>query len=233
MNIELYTDKDIENLKEQIRFLEIEISLIASERAEIEKQIRQYEIRFNKEVGDLAERVLEKRMQQLRKDAEKNPNKQSEFQQAEKEYDEFKQSHEESKNSKEINLNEEEQLQIKTKFRKACQLCHPDKVSHEYKESAHKLFVELKDAYAANDLTKVSDILAQLEKGIFKTGSQSITEREKLLLLSNKLKGSLDKLRKELAELKQSEVYQTIAAVKNFDSHFEMLRKQLDAEIAH
>lgn len=231
MNIDLYTDKEIENLKEQIRFLEVEISLIASEKASVERQIHQYEILYNKELGDLVEKVLEKRKEKLRKEVEKNPAKEREYKEADREYHEFKEANEESKKNTQANLNEDEQIELKTKFRKACMLCHPDKVADEYKEEAQKIFIELREAYDNNNLKRVSEILEQLEKGIFKTGSESITEKEKLLILFNNLKMRLEQLRKEVSELKQTEVYQIIAAAKDFDSHFENLRQQLTAEL--
>ena len=48
VKIEPYKDKETEELKEQIMFLEIEISITASEIADIEKQIHQYEIRYRR-----------------------------------------------------------------------------------------------------------------------------------------------------------------------------------------
>jgi hypothetical protein len=229
--VEKYTDKEIETLKEEIKFLEIEISLTAAERVDIEKQIHQYEIRYNKELGELIKKILQKKKEILKQKAEFNPNKQSEYQQAEKDYSDFESSYEEIKKIKEIILTEDEQIEIKEKFKKACKLCHPDKVSDECKEDAQRIFIELKEAYDNNNLNKVSAILEQLEKGIFTTGLQSITEKEKLQMLLNKLNLRLAKLKEELKDLKQREVYKVIASIKNFDSHFENLRQQLTIEL--
>lgn len=92
--IEKYTEKEIETLKEEIRFLEIEISLTAAEKADIEKQIHQYEIRYNKELGELIKQVLEKKKVKLKQESDLNPNKQREYQQAEKDYTDFDNSYE-------------------------------------------------------------------------------------------------------------------------------------------
>jgi hypothetical protein len=229
--IEKYTEKEIETLKEEIRFLEIEISLTAAEKADIEKQIHQYEIRYNKELGELIKQVLEKKKVKLKQESDLNPNKQREYQQAEKDYTDFDNSYEEIIKVKEIILTEDEQIEIKEKFKKACKLCHPDKVADECKEDAQRIFIELKDAYDNNNLEKVSAILEQLEKGIFTTGLQSITENEKLLILLNKLTLRLEKLKQDLKDLKQREVYKVIASIKNFDSHFESLKQQLTIEL--
>ena len=231
LDIDLYEDKEIESLKEQIRFLELEISMTASEKAEVEKQILEYERLYTLRVGDLVEKLLERRKERLRNEAKKDTTKAEEFKQAEKDYDDFKTSYEESKKIEKVTLNEDEQIEIKSKFKKACKLCHPDKVADEYKEDAHKIFVQLRHAYDRNDLKKVSEILEQLEKGIFKMGSESITGKEKLQLLHNNLKRRLEEIRNELRELKKSEAYKIISSLKDYDSHFLELRNQLTTEL--
>lgn len=231
MNLKIYTDQETEELKERIKFLEIEISLTASEKADIERQIHQYEIQYNTELGELIEEILERRRDKLKKEAESDKRKEKEYKQATEDYEEFKSSYEEIKKSKQFELTDEEQFDLKTKFKKACKLCHPDKVADEYKQDAQKIFVELKEAYDSNNLKKVTEILDQLEKGIFKMGSESITEKEKLLILYNNLKIRLEKLRNELKELKGTEVYRVISSVKDIDSHFENIRQQLTKEL--
>lgn len=231
MNLNLHIDQETEDLKERIKFLEIEISLTASEKADIEKQIHQYEIQYNQELGELIERILERRRDKLKEETKSNKSKEQEYQQATEDYEEFKSTFEEIKKSKQFELTEEEQFDIRSKFKKACKLCHPDKVADEFKEEAQKIFVELKEAYDSNNLKKVTEILDQLEKGIFKMGSESITEKEKLLILHNNLRIKLDKLRNELKDLKSIEVYRVISSIKDIDSHFENLRQQLTKEL--
>ena len=60
-------------------------------------------------------------------------------------------------------------------------MCHPDKVADEFKDAAQKIFVDLKAAYEANDLKKVSEILSNLERGKFKAMSDTISRRTNLL----------------------------------------------------
>lgn len=231
MNLTIYNDIETSLLKESLKFIEIEISLTASEIAEIERQIHQYEIRYNAELGDLIEKLLEKRKEILRKESEENKHKIKDFQEAQRDYDDFKTSYEELKNIKQIELSQDEQIEIRTKFKMACKLCHPDKVADEYKSEAQAIFIQLKEAYDKNDLVKVSEILTMLEKGIFKIGSDLITEKEKLLLLFNSLTLRLEKLKNELNELKHSEVYRVIASINDFDSHFYTLKQQLTEDL--
>jgi hypothetical protein len=232
MNLDLYTDNEIEVLKEQIRFLEIEISLIASEKGDVERLIHQYEIRYNKELGDLIKKNLEARKERLKKEAETNPDKNYEYKEAEKEYHEFNETFEEINKLNQFDLSDDEISDMKIKFKKACKYCHPDKVAEEFKEEAQKVFIELKNAYDSNNIKRVSEILELLEKGIFKTGSESITEKEKLLKYYNTLKVRLNILKKELKELRKTEIYIIISTIKDYDSHFESLRQQLTTKLS-
>jgi len=222
---------ETEELKERIKFLEVEISIAASEKADIERQIHQYEIRYNKELGELIQKVLERKMEKLKKEAHLNQDKTKEYNQAANDYEEFKTSFDDIKKSVQFELTEEEQLELKTAFRKACKLCHPDKISDEHKIEAQKMFVELKEAYDSNDLKKVKHILEQLGRGIFKIGSESVKEKEKLLILFNHLKLTLENLKNELKQLKLTEVYRVIASIKDIDSHLENIRQQLVKEL--
>jgi curved DNA-binding protein CbpA len=53
---------------------------------------------------------------------------------------------------------DEDKIELKKNFRKASTLCHPDKVTEEKKLEASQIFVELKEAYDQQDITKVSEI---------------------------------------------------------------------------
>ena len=91
----------------------------------------------------------------------------SQEQEAEEDYNTYHEEFESSKNEEIAKLTEDEQKELKSKYRKASKLCHPDLVSDEQKELATKLFAELSDAYERNDLEKVREILENLELGNF------------------------------------------------------------------
>ena len=79
-------------------------------------------------------------------------------------------------------MDDEKQNELRKNYRKATKLCHPDKVTDEQKELATKMFTDLKNAYDNNNLEKLNKILSELERGIFKSQGNTITEKDKLIL---------------------------------------------------
>ena len=78
-------------------------------------------------------------------------------------------------------LNEAQQQALKTAYRKACRLCHPDIVADELKELAHKIMSELNVAKKKNDLARVLEILHALESGeSFGVASDTVDDKEQL-----------------------------------------------------
>ncbi|MBK7560888.1 MAG: DnaJ domain-containing protein [Chitinophagaceae bacterium] len=118
-------------------------------KAELEKLIHDFGVRHNNELGELILKIL-----RFRKSKAKGTSQETE---AEKDFNDYSKEYEISKDAKINELNEDEQKELKQKYRKASKLCHPDVVSEEQKELADKLFAELNAAYASNDLKRVRD----------------------------------------------------------------------------
>jgi predicted lipid-binding transport protein (Tim44 family) len=111
-------------------------------------------------------------------------------------------------------------------------MCHPDKVGDEFKDAAEKIFVDLKAAYEENDLNKVSEILNNLEKGnFFKAMSDTISEKEKLIAASAKLRMQIKTLENEIVTIKQSETYKTIINIDDWDAYFKKTKELLEQEL--
>ena len=111
-------------------------------------------------------------------------------------------------------------------------MCHPDKVGDEFKNAAQKIFVDLKAAYEANDLKKVTEILNNLENGnFFKSMSDTISEKDKLLSASAKLRMQIKTLESEIISIKQSETYKTISEIADWDAYFKKTRELLEQEL--
>jgi len=122
--------------------------------------------------------------------------------------------------------------ELKKKFRKATFLCHPDKVSDEFKDVAQKIFIELKAAYDANDLKRVTEILDDLEKGnYFKTRSETVNEKYKLKAAIAKLKEQIKTLETEIVVIKESETFKTIISIDDWDEYFKLTKERLKKEL--
>ena len=92
--------------------------------------------------------------------------------------------------------------ELKSMFRQASILCHPDKVSEEHREEAHHTFIDLKTAYENNDINRVRQILNDLDKGNeFVSQSESISEKDILKVTIESLKEKIKSLENEIIYL--------------------------------
>jgi len=182
---------------------------------------------------------LKKQKEELKKQKEKleeetnefdTQNLEEEYKEAKKAYEEFNYEYQkikdEFKNSQK--LSEKEKKELKTLWRKACKLCHPDIVSDELKEQAKKIMQELNEAYSKNDITKIKEILHNLENNkAFELSSDSIDDKELLKQKIQELENSLAELEVEIEEIKKDETFQTIEKIDDWDEYFDDLREKL------
>ncbi len=128
-------------------------------------------------------------------------------------------------------MNEAQQQALKTAYRKACRLCHPDIVADELKELAHKIMSELNVAKKKNDLARVLEILHALESGeSFGVASDTVDDKEQLKAKIADTKEKIRLLELAIAELEASESYQLIQAIDDKEAYFEQLKSQLEEE---
>ncbi|MDG6474101.1 phospholipase D-like domain-containing protein [Glaesserella parasuis] len=223
--IVVYGEVDIAALKLEIRHLEHQLNAYDDEKTELEKTLMLFQHRHTKELGQYISRLLHLRKLKFVWDDEK-------FAEAEQDEREYHQQLEEE-NTKEIQtLSEEDQKALKRAYKKASILCHPDKVAEEMKEDATETFTKLKQAYEENNLALVQEILDDLEQGnFFKSRTASISEKEKLQLEIRRLREKIQALETEIYTIKESEEYQTISEIEDWDEYFDRIREQLKDEI--
>ncbi len=102
------------------------------------------------------------------------------------------------------------------------------------KETAQKIFVELKSAYDQNDLSKVSEILTELEKGnFFRTTSETITEKDLLQVEIARLKRQIKIIENEIVSIKLSDTYRKVIEISDWDTYFEETRQKLNKELEY
>ncbi|MBI2270427.1 MAG: J domain-containing protein [Bacteroidetes bacterium] len=230
--LSLYEDPEIEALKIEIKRLEISVSTASDEVAEIEKLIHDFGVMHSQELGEIINRLLKYRKEKAYKEKDQSEEKKKEFEEAEKDYEQYSKEYEEAKNQKQFELTEEQKNELKIKYRKASKLCHPDVVTDELKEHAEVIFRELNEAYQKNDLKKVTEILEMLEKGeMFISKSEGINEKIKLKAELIKLRKKFENITVELNTLKQSETYQTIIKIDNWEEYFKQTKLALAQEL--
>jgi hypothetical protein len=204
---------------------------LEDEKTEIEKLLYEFEIRYNRILGKLVLKLLKQKRNFYKKQAEEDPTKEDEFAEAEDDYQKYHGDYEVSKSKISFDLTDDEKQELKTKYRKASKMCHPDIVTEEHKYRAEKVFVDLKIAYEQNDLQTINQILDNLEKGIFKSSSKTITEKDKYILLRNDLVTKRDKIEIELYKLKKDKTYITLIKIDDWAEYFDSMKNQLLKEI--
>lgn len=220
----VFTDPEIPALKLEVRTLEYQVSCLEDEKIEIEKQINRYKFEYNLNLGELIKEILFLKRELAKHKFEKDKSKQNEFEEAQKDFEDFNNAYEDNlKEPKPQNLDEEQLKELKQNYRKATKFCHPDKVTEEQKEQAQKVFNDLKEAYDNNNLAKVNLILKDLEKGIFKSQGETISEKDKLIAIKNELESKRNKIEIEIVELKESKTFTTLTTIDDFENHFEEL----------
>lgn len=224
VNIVLLQDIEIESLKSELRNLEILIGEITSEKLELEKLLSEFQHRHTLELGEIILEILKLRKLKFKKDKVRYEETENDEWQYNEQFIVEKQKivHE---------LNEEQKSDLKKKFREATFLCHPDKISDEFKNIAEEIFMELRTAYELNDLIKVTKILNDLKKGGFSAKSDSVSKKELLKHTIIKLQKEVDFIKNQILEIKNSDTYLTILEIKNWDNYFYKTKVDLLREL--
>ena len=205
-------DEDDENYKELSEaYKELKEEL---EKLEDELELQEKELEKTKEF--IEDETIEQEYEEVN----------SHYQEFESEYENIKEAFENS-----ITLNDEEKKELKSLYKQAARLCHPDIVPDELKEKAHNLMQKLNDAYSKKDISKVKEILHSLKNGTsFEVSSETIEDKELLKIKIKEYLKNIEAIKTEIEEIKEDEIYQTIAELDNWDEYFEKLRSELEIE---
>ncbi|OPH39625.1 phospholipase D-like domain-containing protein [Moraxella equi] len=220
--IAIYADADIMALKLEIRLLEHEINLYDSEKAELEKLLADFNHQHSMNLGDLISEILS-----LRKQLAKQQGDQNAYDEAKQDEQTFNEQLDKEKAKTHYELNADEQKRLKQAYRKASQICHPDRVNDEQKDMAMAVFNELRQAYEQNDLKTVERILDDLQKGIFKARSETVSQSDKLKLIKSQLSQKLDSLKAIIDEIKASQSHQVVSSIDDWQEYFDNQKMEL------
>ena len=221
----IWSDPEIAALKLEIKNLENKLNAFDNEKIELEKLLSDFQHRHIIELGNIILEILKLRKLKFKKDKVK-------CEEAERDESQYKEQVKTENEKHQFQLTDEEKQELKKKFRKATFLCHPDKVNDELKESAQKIFVELKAAYESNDLRIVTEILADLEKGnYFKSKSETISEKDNLMAEIAKLRRQIKALENEIISIKHNDTFKTINSIDDWDTYFNITKEKLQIEL--
>lgn len=226
--LSIWSDPEIAALKLEIKNIENQINAFDNEKTELEKILADFQHQHSIELGEIILEILKLRRIKFKDDKEK-------FEEAKRDEEEYQGQFEAEKEKDIQDLNEEQKKELKMKFRKATTLCHPDKFSNEpieVQKQAEEIFKELNEANAKNDLTRVTEILENLEKGILKAEKgDSISDKEILRATINRLKAKLKSIESEILNIKQSDTFKTVSSIEDWDIYFEQTKEKLKSEL--
>ncbi len=215
-------------LRLQVKALEIKLAEKQSVKVDLERMIHHFYTNYQTELGEYILEVLDLR-RKVKPVQVNTPQDWSE--KADQEFEQYK-TILDSVDPQEIPiLTPERHKDLRLAFLRASKLCHPDVVAEEFKEQAQQTFIDLKQAYEENDLERILDILAMLEKGGMTVKSDQITDMDKLKAIIVTLQTRIEALNKEIIKLKESDTYRTMNGIQDWDHYFKTIRQSLMKEI--
>ena len=234
---------DIPRLRFQLETLELRLESLSDEKGDLERRLITFNRRHDDALGDLIQRILKARAELARflaehkKKLDEKTEADADAREAEEAYQDYSRQHEDLQRQEPLpKLDEDAEREIKSLYRKACGLCHPDKVPEEKKEAAHRVFVELQEAYKSNDLPRVREIHEALAAGgLPGTRSTTLSEVEALKAAIAELEYTIARLVAELKALQESDgvkLMDTAGATEaDWQCFFEQQRETLAIEL--
>ncbi len=163
---------DIPRLRFYLENLELRLKSLSDEQGNLERRAKSFQLHHEEVLGNLIRRIKKAQDERMRRHYpdwfKRNAveKEQAASRDAQEDYVDNSTQHENLKRAVHIlKLDEEAELEIRFLYRRACGFCHPDKAPIEKKEAAHRVFVELQDAYKCNDLHRVREIHDALAAG--------------------------------------------------------------------
>jgi PLD-like domain len=233
--IQVFVDPEIAALQLEMHALELDISNLENEKSEVEKTIYDFEIQYNRALGQLLMAILAVRRQIAAAHAAAQPDD-SEAQERQKETDNDYQSYHntyEATRAKPLSpLTTDEKQLLKNRFREATKLCHPDTVAEAFKEKAQAVFIELKQAYDENNLERVTTLLDYLKHGKpYQAEHTALTEKRHLRTVIDRLRHRRAQLLDALHGLRTHETFAALQNITDWNTYFDNQKAALEARL--
>ena len=223
--VAVFVDPEIAALQLEMHALELDISNLENEKSEIEKTIQDFEIQYNRVLGQLLIEILELRRKIAAAHVAENPDDteaREKKEEAENDYKEYHKSYEATQKKPLDTLTPDEKQILKNRFREATKLCHPDVVAEAFKEKAETLFIELKKAYDENNLTKVTEIFDYLKHGKpYAAEHVTINEKRHLRAVIDRLHRRRMEILDALQVLRTNETHTTLKSISDWQIYFD------------
>ena len=229
---QIYEDNKntIDEIKEAIKEFEELLKSIEKDDENYDEIIQTYND-LKEELNNLEDDLItqETQLKNIKEDLE-NDVIFEEYEEAKASYEEFHNEYEDikEKQSDRLELKNEDIKELKTLWKKACRLCHPDIVTDELKEKANEIMQSLNEAYSKRDLSKIKQILLTLENGlVFEVSSDKIDNKQILKSKIEEFRQNITDIEEEIENIKADDTFKTISNLENWDEYFEELKNKL------
>ena len=230
-----WQDPEIQGLQTELRALTEKISSLETELSDIEKTIYEFEVKHNEILGETIIKILRIKKTLAEKKLKENPdnsNSREQFEEAKEEEQQYSGFYNEIKKKPIHELNDEQEQELKTLFRKISKLAHPDTVDKQFEKQASEIFMKAKEAKNSNDLETLRNIYDYLVNGQpFTSKDQSLNEKQTLKHEIQSLREIINQLQKKISDTFSSEVYQTITSIKDWNEYFTSTKEKLAKEL--
>ena len=249
MALVVHEDEDVAKLKIELQILECKVVALSTEKDGLEKEIANFHQRTNLDLGELTAKYLklqaalkQKKADEAQSEPSKKERIETEAKEAQEEYESYEKNLDNFKEQPPVpELSNDDQEQLKIFFRKAIQLCHPDKVSESEREDAVEHFIELQAAYEHNDLEKVKIIHENLVNNRpYTESSDTLSDSQLIKQEIRRLESALDGLLSEILVLKKQMFGLRIDEIVDWDEYFSKQKQtyidaieQLEVELSH
>jgi hypothetical protein len=233
---------DIARLRFVLESLELRLESLSDEKADLERRLITFNRRHDEALGDLIQLILKAQAELARLVASRKGDEKREAeaaaQDAEEAYNNYSKQHAELRTADPLpKLDDDAERELKSLYRKACSLCHPDKVPEEKKDYAHVVFVQLQEVYKRNDLAGVRAIHEALAAGGMPgTRSTTLAEVDALKAAIAELEYAFDKLVSELKAVQECDCIRLMDAAgtseADWERYFTQQRELLEMELA-
>jgi hypothetical protein len=233
---------EIAFLKLQLPAIELRLEALSIEKAELERRLEVFNCRYAEALGDLIQRALEARakLAQYRVQALDGDENTQTRAQAETEAEEADaQFREYAKGQRTLFeeppppvLGQVSEQELKCLYRKACSLCHPDKVADGQQAQANEIFQALQEAYRRNDLQRVREIHTALKTDALLTPrSTFLNEMGAFQAAIAQMESAITTLMQDIQILRDSDAVRFMETTTDFDTHVHRQRQVLETEL--
>lgn len=233
--IALYEDPRVVEWRWQARMMEAQVLTMEAELADMLRRIHLFDHQQEQAIGDLIREYLDvkRRLSHARYKKSGGKTERDDAKAADETYEEYEQARAEiAREPAPHHLNPEEQMDLKTLYRKLAKRCHPDHAEEADKAWATEMFKELNAANRNNDLDAMRRLQSQIEGG-----SRAVTQAEMpsradaLQALIAKLQSTIDQLMRETAAIVRSATWQALSREADWSAWFERKAAQIQEEI--